>query len=1674
MHTFASSLVLLALSIGAQVQPSIAIPTQFVASVPTHRQTNVSPDQRVSLIFSRPIQFTPAGRSAVFAQDENQNLIPDQRALSNGGTTLTLTFPGFLPSEQRIRVWINGSLLPDVRGIAVDADGDGSPGGTRIIEFRTRSSAVAVDNPRPAVILGRVFDSNTPPRPLAGAIVRAWHYPRDEHLPPLAVPSGVSNAAGEFVYTTPAFYGQGEFLVEIKKDGTSEALRHVTVLAGGTWRVDDARLMPVTPPVFVSRVAGGTLIDPANPDVRLVIPPNALRQDSNVGVTLLRSSEFIREQLPPLVAEGGSFVDIAGVFGESTLGNVTLEVPNIHNLPVGASVPFGKIDHNTLQWIDLRDRSQTATMGIVKQRGGSTFIEVQFDKFCTICAGYCLPFPAVDGLDESAGGDRGPSQSCDNPNRFPAGSTVMLREGYLEEEIRLPALRELAGEFALTLGYASNAASPEVTLSASANFNSQRPIEATIYKFQVEGRTIEGVYDRTSGNQKPVGTAFWNGRTGQDQQLPTGSYPYSFQVTSLNSLVRVSVASRFGGSSSQSFSAILYPGIVSLRSPWITGRAVIVNQSQSPYGAGWSLLEEHRLHFDADGCIVLTFGNASWRRFTPDPMNAGRWISPPGDYSTLSHDIRSETFRRTFRDGSVHTFGGTGRIQTMADRYGQAVTFTYGNGLLRTVTSPTGHAFTLSYGAGGKLTAIADSAGRATLFSVDGAGDLTQVTDAVGTVRRFQYGGHRLLAQIGARGERSEYGYGNGRVISARALDVGGSFLLRERRFAPSALNGEIGAARRVGQGTPRSPIPVVLGRVDRLIDGRGVTLVRETDLNSQSTLARDGLDRTTRYAYDAQWQRTSRTRPNGSVTEYRYDAVGNLTALRELSDPNTLYSTTAFEYGGPFDGLSRLIDAEGKQTVLGYDSLGNVVSVTDHVGHVTRISYQDPRFPSLPTLMVLPTGDTKRLTYDPHGNVATATDYPDPVANPAGRTWNFAYDAAGNLTAVADPRTFVTQYGYDHLGRVRTVVDALQHTTTYDYTDPNCGCSTPRVTKVTFANNTTLQYQFDGLGRLRSRTDQLGRVSRATWDEEGNLRSSTNRNGETIDYAWDFAGQLIRKRLPDNVVTTYDYDVEGNVTVLADAGCRLTFRYDFLSRVIEATSVTQFLVGGTPVPLRHRLDYTFDRVGNRLTMVDDWGLTSHVWTYDNQHRPATLTLPLQGSQRWTFGYDASGRRTSLVPQPSGARTNYAYDQAGQLDSIHHLTTPSMALDYTAYDGVGNLLQCTLRAGTQAMTSTYSYDTLAQVQSASFSQAFGDVRLSRASTYDGANRLLADNDYAYSYDGEGRMLQRIRNGTSWTESFSYDAEGRLRSARQTYDQQGLPHVVLVAEYTYDPLGRRVEKSVNGIPKRFAYDGLGIVCELDGQNRLDRTYTHGRGIDDPMEVRDAVTGASAVVLTDRLGSVTAIADATAVLGPLLLYDDFGQPTLRPNAPGIGMYSYTAREFDLETGLYYYRARYYDSIAGRFTSEDPAESQGSSDWYSYVNNNPINGVDPLGLYSLAPGVRAPDPGSALDSLLSCIDRTLKIDFTVTGTTTWRNGSPRTGPHGRGEAADIRYSGPGSTEFTVEQFFQAAADCGAGYGQDECKNPSKDSTGPHIHIQIPRGHKSGGRGDLPLPRKPALGAK
>ena len=223
----------------------------------------------------------------------------------------------------------------------------------------------------------------------------------------------------------------------------------------------------------------------------------------------------------------------------------------------------------------------------------------------------------------------------------------------------------------------------------------------------------------------------------------------------------------------------------------------------------------------------------------------------------------------------------------------------------------------------------------------------------------------------------------------------------------------------------------------------------------------------------------------------------------------------------------------------------------------------------------------------------------------------------------------------------------------------------------------------------------------------------------------------------------------------------------------------------------------------------------------------------------------------------------------------------------------------------------------------------------------------------------------------------------------------------IVEFTYDPFGRRLSKSVSHLSLRgeaeaiseeddnddegdndrddddkvtpratyYIYDNEDIIMEYNHKGKVRARFVHGLGIDEPLSVEQK--GKTYYYHADGLGSIVALTNGKGGIIQTYDYDSFGNPK-KHGSKVKQPFTYTAREWDRETKLYYYRARYYDAKVGRFISKDPfpgyLDNPQTLNPYQYTLNAPVNWIDPYGY--LTWGERAFIAGLSIFRMLSPI--------------------------------------------------------------------------------------------------------
>ncbi len=248
-------------------------------------------------------------------------------------------------------------------------------------------------------------------------------------------------------------------------------------------------------------------------------------------------------------------------------------------------------------------------------------------------------------------------------------------------------------------------------------------------------------------------------------------------------------------------------------------------------------------------------------------------------------------------------------------------------------------------------------------------------------------------------------------------------------------------------------------------------------------------------------------------------------------------------------------------------------------------------------------------------------------------------------------------------------------------------------------------------------------------------------------------------------------------------------------------------------------------------------------------------------------------------------------------------------------------------------------------------------------THGAAHELTGVSGNAVSYDTKGNLSQDDN-----LRALVWDFDNRLKSTTLGGDS---------ASYTYDALGRRVSKNVNGtitvyvcmVVAQQGFSGGQVCAEYAGSAAAanpQQKYVYGSYIDEPLMKIDGAEG-KLYYHTNRLFHVQALTDGAGAIVEGYQYDAYGRQTVFTNAGGDAQwftsddtsavagasalgnpYMYTGRRFDPETGLFYYRARYFSSELGRFVSRDPIGYEaGSLGLYEYVGGNSYFWIDPFGL-------------------------------------------------------------------------------------------------------------------------------
>ncbi len=718
--------------------------------------------------------------------------------------------------------------------------------------------------------------------------------------------------------------------------------------------------------------------------------------------------------------------------------------------------------------------------------------------------------------------------------------------------------------------------------------------------------------------------------------------------------------------------------------------------------------------------------------------------------------------------------------------------------------------------------------------------------------------------------------------------------------------------------------------------------------------------------AYDAAGRVASMTTPDGKVTIYGYT-----TAFAAVTDANARVTK---KYFNARNKTTSVVDAAGQTTTYGYDPLGRLTSVTAPDNTVTSIWYDSLNHRTrVEEPQVAPT----TYVYDAVGNVTSATT--------RGKTVAFTYNALNRVVQKQPAGETAVSYTYDEAayangkGRVTTVVDA-SGTTHFSYAPSG---QLAGYSKHIDGKDFSQQFTFDRADRLTHLTYPNGSYADYSYTDGGNVAALWLDGATTPMAAWgnyDASGKPWSVSYGNGVETTYQYDSMGHLTQLSTKKGTTDLQsltYDWYGRPntgglnigsITDNRVNQSCSDGSNTD--ETQTYSYDSL-YRLTQADGvWG--SKPYGYSSIGNPYTFgglttrTLNYVG-QQVTSGtglsnvtYDPStGNMTRKVLD--GIDSVFGWTTEGHLATIANNGTVVAQMTYDA-DGqrVKKTYTSTVKNKTVIVTTTYAG---AMYEKRTYSDRTPELH---------TLHLFGNGQLVASVTKSGDIVTASNNPIAWRAEWAlgamYDARSvkgaaqkalHLARALAAYPSAGrwlgsvlfaLVAAWLLAAFT-SSLVRR------GFSRRFSpalrFAGLAVLLAFGftacSNGPGDRRVATERILNG--DTTGGVPAGTYFYHRNHVNSSSVITDSLGGEATRYVYLPFGEIS-KQNSCGVDTVTakFTGKEYDEETNLYYYGARYYDPAIGRFLSPDtvlPSLTDAQTlNRYSYVRNNPIVYVDPTG--------------------------------------------------------------------------------------------------------------------------------
>ena len=731
-------------------------------------------------------------------------------------------------------------------------------------------------------------------------------------------------------------------------------------------------------------------------------------------------------------------------------------------------------------------------------------------------------------------------------------------------------------------------------------------------------------------------------------------------------------------------------------------------------------------------------------------------------------------------------------------------------------------------------------------------------------------------------------------------------------------------------------------------------------------------------FTYDGVGNRLSVANGRGDTTYYTYNSLNWLTGVR---DPLKNYTQYLYDLNG---NQVQAIAANGLVTRNRYDELNRLIEQTDSLNQPTTYSYDGAGNR---------TGMRDRRgsawSYQYYGN--NLLKRVDAANGTESYYAEYSYDEAGNRKSVKDSGNTVNYnfrdgvYRADPLNRLTSIdrnFDGASYRTEYQYNSAKpallAAIQYPEAVSM-------LQYNYDEENRL-SEVAGFTKPQGITYNDDDTLQKIDYANGVITNFTYDAAGRL--QDLTANGVGTgvmeqhYTYDDQtNNIKTINDGKTTKTFTYDANNQLTRSVTPGKFMESDptpgtygikkgdylgakmmdfTPVlTAMMGLDYNSSSIGidfgavapgiKKIQIIPDGKFRAHRITQrslDLYTSGDNSTYTVLSRSNWSFVADSEGVITIILKESVATRYLKIHVKFDERDS--GFTAKNKA---TFLNDLAKMLRIYQEASSR--TEEFHYD-------AAGNRKDQIITLIRSNTYSSSyytnsDRLKTDGKFAFVYDEAGNLVKKGNTFKISGDTVTYTATSGdgVEYWQYTYDllnrlTKVSKNGTVISDYEYSPDGLREVKRGSSGTIHYVFEGTEPIFEKRISDGRIRSYVYALG-KHLARVDGVIWDQAAKVYyyhTDNVGSVKAVTDQGGKVVFNADYFAFGTK-YTSNGDFDETHGFTGKEYDCDTGLYYYNARWYDSELGRFISEDPVGDPNNPNLYSYCANNSLSNIDPTGL-------------------------------------------------------------------------------------------------------------------------------